>query len=110
MSLNVLGNEELDIFYVKYDGSPLYFVIDDIRGFIEENSCAKYLTIVFLKENQRFMYDKVWKEIEKLCEIDSFGKSYDVIMFESDNDVSGMIDIISIISKRENYVFIVLCG
>ena len=35
MSMNVLGNEELDIFYVKYDGSPLYLVTDDIRGFIE---------------------------------------------------------------------------
>ena len=41
------------------------------------------------------MYDKVWKEIKKLSEIDSFGKSYDVIMFESDDDVSGMIDISS---------------
>ena len=38
MSMNVLGNEELDVFYVKYDGSPLYLVTDDIRGFIEQNS------------------------------------------------------------------------
>ena len=95
MSMNILGNEELDMFYVKYDGSPLYLVVDNIRGFIEENSGAKYLTIVFPKENQRFMYDKVWKEIKKLCEIDIFGKSYDVIMFKSDDNVSGMIDISS---------------
>ena len=51
IDVNVLGNEELNIFYVKYDGSPLYLVIDDIRGFFEENSGAKYLTLVFLKEN-----------------------------------------------------------
>ena len=42
------------------------------------------------------MYDKVWNEIKNLCEIDSLGKSYDVIMFESDDDVSGMIDISSV--------------
>ena len=52
MSMNVLGNEELDIFNVKYDSSPLYLAIDDIRGFIEENSGAKYLTIVFPKEKK----------------------------------------------------------
>ena len=51
IDVNVLGNEELNIFYVKYDGSPLYLVIDDIRGFFEENSGAKYLTLFFLKEN-----------------------------------------------------------
>ena len=50
LSMNVLGNEELDIFYVKYDGSRLHLVIDNIRGFIEENSGAKYLTIVFRKK------------------------------------------------------------
>ena len=64
MSMNVLGNEQLDIFFVKYDGSPLYLVTDDIRGFIEQNSGAKYLTIVFPKENQRFIYDKVWKRLK----------------------------------------------
>ena len=64
MSMNVLGSEELDIFYVKCDGSPLYLVIDNIRGFIEENSGAKYLTLVFPKQNQRFMYDRFAKRLK----------------------------------------------
>ena len=90
-----MGNEELNIFYVKYNGSPLYLIIDNIRGFIEKNSGTKYLTFAFLKENQRPLYDRVWQGIGKLCNVDSFGKSYDVIMFKSDDDVSGMINISS---------------
>ena len=51
------------------------------------------------------MYDKVWKETKKLCEIDSFGKSYDMIMFKSDDDVSGMIDISSMTVLKDSGVF-----
>ena len=63
--MNRVGTEEPSIYYVKYDDAPFYLVVDDIKGFIEENSGAKYLTVNFLGKN--FMYDSVWKEIGRLC-------------------------------------------
>ena len=40
------------------------------------------------------MYDRVWKEIGRLCGlVNDFDKDYNVIMFESSDDVRGMINI-----------------
>ena len=58
LGINKVGTEELGIYYVKYDDAPFYLVNS-------ENSGAKYLTVSFL--NKDFMYDRVWKEIGKLC-------------------------------------------
>ena len=104
LSINKVGTEELGIFYVKYDDAPFYLVVDDVKGFIEENSGAKYLTVSFL--NKDFMYDRVWKEIGRLCGVVSdFDKDYNVIMFESRDDVRGMINInsMTIIAKALYY-------
>ena len=46
------------------------------------------------------MYDNLWKEIGKLCGVvNDFDKDYNVIMFESDDNVSGMINISTITVK-----------
>ena len=100
LGINVVGSDELSIYYVTYDNDPFYLVVDDVRGFIEENSGAKYLT--FSLRNKNYVYDNLWKEIGKLCGVvNDFDKDYNVIMFESDNDASGMINIntITIIVK-----------
>ena len=92
LSIDCVGTEELGIYYVKYDDAPFYLVVDDVKGFIEEISGAKYLTVSFLDKN--FIYDSLWKEIGKLCGVvNDFDKDYNVIMFESSDDVSGMINI-----------------
>ena len=92
LGINKAGTEELGIYYVKYDDAPFYLVVDDVKGFIEENSGAKYLTVSFL--NKDFMYDRVWKKIGGLCGVvNDFDKDYNVIMFESSDDVRGMINI-----------------
>ena len=44
LKINVVGSDELSIYYVTYDNAPFYLVFNDVRGFIEENSGAKYLT------------------------------------------------------------------
>ena len=94
LGINVVGTEELSIYYVTYDNDPFYLVVDDVRGFIEENSGAKYLT--FSLRSKNYMDDNLWKEIKKLCGIvNDFDKDYNVIMFESSDDVSGMINIIT---------------
>ena len=92
LGVNVVGTEELSIYYVKYDDAPFYLLVDDVKGFIEENSGAKYLTVSFMNKN--FMYDSLWKEIGKLCGVvKDFDKDYNVIMFKSDDEVNGMINI-----------------
>ena len=92
LGINVVGSDELSIYYVTYDNTPFYSVVDDARGFIEDNSGAKYLT--FSLKNKNCVYDNLWKEIKELYEIvNDFDKGYNVIMFESDDNVSGMINI-----------------
>ena len=94
LGINVVGSDELSIYYITYDNDPFYLVVDDVRGFIEENSGAKYVTYSF--RNKNYVCDNLWKEIKKLCGVvNDFDKDYNVIMFESDDDVSGMINISS---------------
>ena len=92
LGVNVVGTDELSICYVTYDDAPLYLVVDDVKRFIEENSDAKYLTVNFMSKS--FIYDSLWKEIGKLCGVvNDFDKDYNVIMFESSDEVNGMINI-----------------
>ena len=82
LKINVVGTDELSIYFVAYDNVPFYLVVDDDRGFIEENSGAKYLTFC-LKNGMNCVYDNLWKEIGKLGGIvNDFDKDYNVIMFE----------------------------
>ena len=93
LKINVVGTDELSIYYVAYDNAPFYLVVDDARGFIENNSGAKYLTFS-LRNGMNCVYDNLWKEIGKLCGVvNDFDKDYNAIMFESDDDVSGNINI-----------------
>ena len=68
LKINVVGSNELSIYYVTYDNDPFYLIVDDARGFIEENSGAKYLTFS-LKNGMNCVYNNLWKKIGKLCKI-----------------------------------------
>ena len=93
LKINVVGTDELSIYYVAYDNAPFYLVIDDARGFIENNSGAKYLTFS-LKKGMNSVYDNLWKEIGKSCGVvNDFDKDYNTVMFESGDDVSGNTNI-----------------
>ena len=93
LKINVVGTDELSIYYVAYDNAPFYLVIDDVGGFIENNSGAKYLTFS-LKKGMNSVYDNLWKEIGKSCGVvNDFDKDCNTVMFESDGDVSGNINI-----------------
>ena len=94
LGINIVqGNDELSIYYVTCDNDPFYLVVDDARGFIANNNGAKYLTFS-LRKDMNCVYDNLWKEIGKLCEVvNDFDKDYNVIMFESGDDVSDNINI-----------------
>ena len=92
------GSGELCIYYIKYNKDPFYLVIDDLKGYFEENNDNKYLT---MSKSQKMMYTRIWEEIKKvLNEVDEFSnydKNYDVISFDND-DILSLNSIINIYS------------
>ena len=65
------------IYYTKYDKDPFYLVIDDLKGYLEENNDNKYLTMIFISTSQKMMYTRIWEEIKKIMnEVDEFS-NYD---------------------------------
>ena len=95
------GSSELCIYYIKYNKDPFYLVIDDLKGYFEENNNNKYLTMIFKSKSQKMMYTRIWEEIKKnFNEVDEFSnydKNYDVISFDTD-DILSLNSIINIYS------------
>ena len=61
LKINVVGSDELSIYYVTYDNAPFYLVVVDARGFIMNNIGAKYLKFS-LKNGMNCVYDNLWKK------------------------------------------------
>ena len=55
---DILNNDYLVIYYVKYDNNIFYLVIDNIKGYFEKTDGDNYLTIIF--DNEK--YEKIWDE------------------------------------------------
>ena len=88
-------------YYIKYDKDPFYLVINDLKGYFEQNDDNKYLTMIFTSKSQKMMYMRIWEEIKKVInEVDEFSnydKNYDVISFDTD-DILSLNSIINIYS------------
>ena len=75
--------------------NPLYLLIDEIDGFIEEKEGDKYLNIALTDSNSEVLkkYAKVWHgigdQIKKIYDGRSreYGKDYMKIKFSSDDDL-----------------------
>ena len=54
--INILENDDLAIYYIKYNNNIFYLVIDDVKGYFEkvDDSDRKYnyLTIIF--DNEKY--------------------------------------------------------
>ena len=104
-----VGTKDFCIYYIEYDNHVFYLVLDNLKGFIEVNDGRKYLTMIFwsdasetstannVSDDQKLMYDNAWEEIKKVIDngVDDFSEDYGVIMFDSVDDVVGMINISS---------------
>ena len=92
LSIPKAGSGETCIYYIDYDKDPFYLVIDDLKGYFEENGNNKYLTMIFTSKCQKMIYTRIWEEIKKVInEVDEFSnydKNYDVISFDTDNILS----------------------
>ena len=101
LSIRKTGSGETCIYYIDYGKDPFYLVIEDLKGYFEENDDNKYLTMIFTSKSQKMMYTRIWEEIKKLInEVDEFSnydKIYDVISFDTD-DILSLNSIINIYS------------
>ena len=101
LSIEKTGSGETCICYIKYDKDPFYLVIDNLKGYFEQNDDNKYLTMIFTSKSQKMMYTRVWEEIKKVInEVDEFSnydKNYNVISFDTD-DILSLNSIINIYS------------
>ena len=112
------GTDEIGISYIDYDQNPFYLVIDDLKGYLDENDDNKYLTMIFTSKSQKMMYTRIWEEIKKVInevadnKLGNYSKDYSVIMFDSGevlplnsmiNIRSLTITIKSVLSKDNNF-------
>ena len=66
LNIEKAGSGETCIYYIKYDKNPFYLVIDDLKGYFEQNDDNKYLTMIFTSKSQKMMYARIREEIKKL--------------------------------------------
>ena len=66
LNIEKAGSGETCIYYIKYDKDPFYLVIDDLKGYFEQNDDNKYLTMIFTSKSQKMMYARIWEEIKNL--------------------------------------------
>ena len=92
LSIRKTGSGETCIYYIDYDKDAFYLVINDLKGYFEENNDNKYLTMIFTSKSQKMMYTRIWEEVKKVInEVDEFSnydKNYDVISFDTDDILS----------------------
>ena len=60
---DILENDDLAIYYIKYNNNIFYLVIDDVKSYFEnvddDDRKYNYLTIIF--DNEK--YEKIFKSI-----------------------------------------------
>ena len=56
---NIISNDDLGIYYVKYDNNIFYLVIYNIKSYFGKTDVDDYLTIIF--DNEK--YEKIFKSI-----------------------------------------------
>ena len=99
---------DISIYYIKYittkgiseyenitSVNPLYLIINDVDGYIEENDKNKYLSFTFTKNNKEVLKKdiKLWDEVKYHIQtinddkFDEYGKDYMKIEFDSDDNL-----------------------
>ena len=98
-------SKNIAIYYIEYitkkDGykinsrNPLYLIVGEIDGFIEEKEGCKYLNIALTDSNSEVLkeYAEIWSGIKDLInkindgKLGEYGKDYMKVKFNSDNDL-----------------------
>ena len=73
---DILENDDLAIYYIKYNNNIFYLVIDDVKGYFEkvDDDDRKYnfLTITFDNEKYEKIFKSIWDKIKKIKSIKKY--------------------------------------
>ena len=61
---NTINNDDLGIYYVKYDNNIFYLVIDNIKVYFEKTDGNNYFTIIFDNEKYGKIFKRIWDKIK----------------------------------------------
>ena len=61
---DIINDDDLGIYYIKYDNNIFYLVIDDIKDYFEKTNGDNYLTIVFDNEKYEKIFKSIWDKIK----------------------------------------------
>ena len=81
---NILKNDDLPIYYIKYNNNVFYLVIDDVKGYFEKTNDNNYLTIIFDNEKYKKIFKSIWDKTKE-NKFNEYSKKYNAIKFESDD-------------------------
>ena len=102
LKLNKKSSMDINIFNIYYINyvtkkpdynidslNPLYLVIGELDGFIEEENGSKYLNIALTENNNEVLkkYIEVWSEKINNGLVGEYGKDYMKIKFDSDDNL-----------------------
>ena len=57
---DILNDDNLGIYYIKYNNNIFYLVIDDVKGYFKKTNGDNYLTIIFDNAKNMKKYLKVY--------------------------------------------------
>ena len=62
---DILNDDNLGVYYIKYNNNIFYLVIDDVKGYFEKINDNNYLTIIFDNEKYKNIFKSMWDKIIK---------------------------------------------
>ena len=88
-------NDEIEsIYYVKYDETPFYLVIDDLKGYFKYSE-KKELKFIIEDQRKRKIYDQIWDKIKELINsvycvgfrFCDYSRDFNVIRFDTEDSL-----------------------
>ena len=65
---DILENDDLAIYYIKYNNNIFYLVIDAVKGYFEtvddDDRKYNYLSIIFDNEKHEKIFKSIWDKIK----------------------------------------------
>ena len=61
---DIINDDNLGIYFIKYDNNTFYLVIDNIKGYFEKIDDDNYLTIIFDNEKYGKIFKSIWDKIK----------------------------------------------
>ena len=61
---DILNDDNLGVYYIKYDNNIFYLVIDDVKGYFKKTNDNYYLIIIFDNEKYEKIFKSIWDKIK----------------------------------------------